>query len=74
MSQPSLGVVLRGLPPRGRSGTFPVWRKRCISRTVMKWLTLKWSVTLLWLRPPLCMPVYCHLSGMVTFRRTIPNQ
>jgi hypothetical protein len=57
---------------RGRSGTFPVWRKRCISRTMMKWLTLKWSVTLLWLKPPFCMPVYCHLSGMVNFRRTIP--
>jgi hypothetical protein len=30
MSQSSLGVVLRGLPARGRSVTFPVWRKRCI--------------------------------------------
>jgi hypothetical protein len=59
---------------RGWSVTFPVWRKRCISRTMMEWLTLKWSVTLLWLKPPLCMPTACHLSGMVNFRRTIPNQ
>jgi hypothetical protein len=56
---------LRGLPARGRSVTFPVWRKRCISRTMMEWLTLKWSTTLLWLKPPLCMPTACHLSGMV---------
>jgi hypothetical protein len=62
---------LRGLPARGRSVTFPVWRKRCIGRTMMEWLTLKWSATLLWLRPPLCMPTACHLSGMVNFRRTI---
>jgi hypothetical protein len=48
--------------------------KRCISRTMMEWLTLKWSATLLWLKPPLCMPTACHLSGMVNFRRTIPNQ
>jgi hypothetical protein len=27
----------------GRSVTFPVWRKRCISHTMMEWLTLKWS-------------------------------
>jgi hypothetical protein len=53
---------------------FPVWRKRCISRTMMEWLTLKWSTTLLSLRPPLCMPTACHPSGMVNFRRTIPNQ
>jgi hypothetical protein len=39
-----------------------------------EWLTLKWSTTLLWLKPPLCMPTACHLSGMVNFRRTIPNQ
>ena len=52
MSRSSLGVVLRGLPARGRSVTFPVWRKRCISRTIMEWLTLKWSATLLWLKPP----------------------
>jgi hypothetical protein len=44
-------VVLRGLPARGRSVTFPVWQKRCISRTLMEWLTLKWSATLLWLKP-----------------------
>ena len=68
------GVVLRGLPARGRSVTFPVRRKRCISRTMMEWLTLKWSATLLWLRPPLYMPTAYHLSGMVNFRRTIPNQ
>jgi hypothetical protein len=74
MSRYSLGVVLRGLPARGRSVTFPVWRKRCISHTMMEWLTLKWSATLLWLKPPLCMPTACHLSGMVNFRRTIPNQ
>jgi hypothetical protein len=55
MSRSSLGVDLRGLPARGRSVTFPVWRKRCISRTKMEWLTLKWSASLLWLRPPLCM-------------------
>jgi hypothetical protein len=63
-------------PARGRSVTFPVWRKRCISRTLMEWLTLKWSATLLWLKPPFCMPTACHLSGMVNFRRTIraPNQ
>jgi hypothetical protein len=42
--------------------------------TMMEWLTLKWSATLLWLKPPLCMPTACHLSGMVNFRRTIPNQ
>ena len=72
MSRSSLGVVLRGLPARGRSVTFPVWRKRCISRTMMEWLTLKWSATLLWLRPPLCMPTACHLSGMVNFRSTKP--
>jgi hypothetical protein len=41
---------------------------------MMEWLTLKWSATLLWLKPPLCMPTACHLSGMVNFRRTIPNQ
>jgi hypothetical protein len=74
MSRSSLGVVLRGLPARGRSVTFPVWQKCCISRTMMEWLTLKWSTTLLWLKPPLCMPTACHLSGMVNFRRTIPNQ
>jgi hypothetical protein len=74
MSRSSLGVVLRGLPARGRSVTFPIGRKRCISRTMMEWLTLKWSVTLLWLKPPLCMPTACHLSGMVNFRRIIPNQ
>jgi hypothetical protein len=38
---------------------------------MMEWLTLKWSATLLWLKPPLCMPTACHLSGMVNFRRTI---
>ena len=27
-----------------------------------------------WLKPPLCMPTACHLSGMVKFGRTIPNQ
>jgi hypothetical protein len=32
--------------------------------TMMEWLTLKWSATLLWLKPPLCMPTACHLSGM----------
>ena len=47
MSRSSLGVVLRGPPARVRSVTFPVWRKRCISRTMMEWLTLKWSATLL---------------------------
>jgi hypothetical protein len=41
---------------------------------MMEWLALKWSATLLWLRPPLCMSTACHLSGMVNFRRTIPNQ
>jgi hypothetical protein len=41
MSRSSLGVVLRGLPAHGRSVTFPVWRKRCTSRTMMEWLTLK---------------------------------
>jgi hypothetical protein len=71
MRAPSLGVVLRGLPARERSVTFPVWRKRCISHTMMEWLTLKWSATLLWLKPPFCMPTACHLSGMVNFRRTI---
>ena len=30
MSWPSLSVVLRGLPARGRSVTFPVWWKCCI--------------------------------------------
>jgi hypothetical protein len=74
MSRSSLGVVLRGLPACGRSVTFPVWRKRCISRTMMEWLTLKRSATLLWLKLPLCMPTACHLSGMVNFCRTIPNQ
>jgi hypothetical protein len=34
-SRSFLGVVLRGLPTRGRSVTFPVWRKRCISRTMI---------------------------------------
>jgi hypothetical protein len=42
MSRSSLGVVLRGLPARGRSVTFPVWRTCCISRTMLEWLTLKW--------------------------------
>ena len=55
MSRSSLGVVLRGLLARGRSVAFPVWWKHCISRTMMEWLTLKWSSTLLWLKPPLCM-------------------
>jgi hypothetical protein len=64
-------LVLRGLPARGRSVTFPVWRKRCISRTMMEWLTLKWSAILLWLQSPLCMPTACHLSGMLNVRRTI---
>ena len=63
MSRSSLGVFLRGLPAHGRSVTFPVWRKRCISRTMMEWLTLKWSATLLWRKPPLCMPTACHLSA-----------
>jgi transposase len=45
-----------------------------IRRLMMEWLTLKWSATLIWLKPPLCMPTACHLSGMVNFRRTIPNQ
>ena len=49
MRRSSLVVVLWGLPAHGRSVTFPVWRKRCISRTMMEWLTLKWSATLLWL-------------------------
>jgi hypothetical protein len=53
------------------SVTFPVWRKRCISRTMMEWLTLKWSATLLWLKPPLCMPTACHLSGMYISTRTV---
>jgi hypothetical protein len=35
MSRSSFGVVLGGLPARGRSVTFPVWRKRCISRTMI---------------------------------------
>jgi hypothetical protein len=48
MSRSSLGVVLRGLPAHGWSVTFTVWRKRCISRTMMEWLTLKWSATFLW--------------------------
>jgi hypothetical protein len=48
MSRSSLSVVLWGLPARGRSVTFPVWRKRYISRTMMKWITMKWSATLLW--------------------------
>jgi hypothetical protein len=74
MNRSYLGVVLRGLPSRGRSVTFPVWRKRCISRTMMEWLTLKFSATLQWLRPPLYMPTAYHLSGMVNVRRTIPNQ
>jgi hypothetical protein len=74
MSRSSLSVVLWGLPARGRSVTFPVWRKRYISRTMMECLTMKWSATLLWLRPPLCMPTACHLSGMVNFRRTISHQ
>jgi hypothetical protein len=39
-----------------------------ISRTMMEWLTLKWSATLLWLKPPLCMPTACHLSGRWTIR------
>jgi hypothetical protein len=51
MNRSSLVVVLRGLPARGRSVAFPVWRKHCISRTMMEWLTLKWSATLLWLKP-----------------------
>jgi hypothetical protein len=42
-----VGVVLRGLPAHGWSVTFTVWRKRCISRTMMEWLTLKWSATFL---------------------------
>jgi hypothetical protein len=71
MSRSSLSVVMWGLPARGRSVTFPVWQKRCISRTMMEWLTLKWYATLLWLKPRLCMPTACHLSGMVNFRRTI---
>jgi hypothetical protein len=70
MSWTSLCVVLRGLPASGRSVTFPVWRKRFISRTMMEWLPLKWSATLLRLKPPICMPIACHLSGMVNFRRT----
>jgi hypothetical protein len=74
MSRSSLGVVLWGLPARGRSVTFPVWWKRCISRTMMEWLYLKWSATLLWLKQPLCMSTACHLAGMVNFRRAIPNQ
>jgi hypothetical protein len=74
MNRSSLSVVLWGLHARGRSVTFPVWRKRYISRTMMKWITMKWSATLLWLKPPLCMPTAYHRSGMVSFRRTIPHQ
>jgi hypothetical protein len=74
MSRSYLDVTFRGLPARGRSVEFPVWRKRCSSRTMIEWLTLKWSATLLWLKPPLCMPTACHLSGMVKFCLTIPNQ
>jgi hypothetical protein len=48
-----------------RSATFPPWRKPCISRTMMEWLTLKWSATLLWLKPPLYMPTACHFSTFV---------
>ena len=46
----------------------PRLTKQCISRTMMEWLTLKWSATLLWLRLRLCMPTACHLSGMVNCR------
>jgi hypothetical protein len=45
MSRSSLCVVLRGLPARGWSVAFPVWRKRCISRTMMEWLTGNASAT-----------------------------
>jgi hypothetical protein len=34
---------------------------------MMEWLTLKWLATLQWLKPPLCMPTACHLSGMVNY-------
>jgi hypothetical protein len=34
INRSSLGVVLQGLPAHGRSVAFPVWRKRCISRTM----------------------------------------
>jgi hypothetical protein len=72
MTRSSLGVVLRGLPARGRSVTFPVRRKRCISRTMMEWLTLKWSATILWLKPPLCMPtasfIYVYMTGCVRLK------
>jgi hypothetical protein len=45
MSRSSLGVALRGLTARERSVTFPVWRKRCISRTMMEWCTT-WLVSI----------------------------
>ena len=60
MGRSSLAVLLRGLPARGWSVTFPVWRKRCISRTMMEWLTPKWTATLLWLKPPWCMPPFWY--------------
>jgi hypothetical protein len=41
------------------------------SNNELEWLTLKWSATLPWLKPPLCMLTACHLSGMVNFRRSI---
>jgi hypothetical protein len=66
MSRSSLDVVLRGLPARGRSVAFPVWRKRCISRTMMEWLTLKWSATRIWLKPPICMPTACHADIIIS--------
>jgi hypothetical protein len=73
ISRSSLCVVLRGLPARGRSVTFPIWRKRCISRTMMEWLTLKWSATLLWLKPPLCMPTACLYDRVCKVPRVLFN-
>jgi hypothetical protein len=38
---------------------------------MMEWLTLKWSATLLWLKPSLCMPTAWHLSGTTGLMKVV---
>ena len=67
----SLGVVLRGIPERGRSSTIPVACKRCIKRSIKEWCTAICPATLLLLKPVCVIPTACYLSAKVKFPITI---
>jgi hypothetical protein len=76
MSRSSLGVVLRGLPARGRSVTFPVWRKRCIS-PVCKVPRVLFNICVCERKLIfLCrvLSFIFHLFGMVRRKLTIPER